>query len=637
MTAGTRNGMIDRLRRVADRVGGRTPSDGELLGRFVATRDEEAFAALVRRHGPLVLAVCRRVTADAEVADDAFQAVFLVLARKADTVRPREAVRGWLHGVATRTALRARTMTGRRGRRETPVAEVPDRPAPPDRITDSDALRVLDEEIARLPDRLRAAVVLCELDGVGRENAAVRLGVPEGTLSSRLAKARKLLVARLRGRGVAAPAAGLAALLASPPVSAELADLMARVALGSRAPTAAASALSREVMRTMFLSKLKCASGLLAGLVVAAAALGLAPSPPVAGAEPPPAYRPVAVPATLPALAPVPVPAPREPVLMLWGDGAPVTLTPGGKVTLRPDPADWLGGKWGPSLTLARLSPDGKRVLFSEASAGANGGSVESRHAIRPLAGNEKPVEVVKEVRGPYSFWSRDGKRVYGFGHDPEKQDKREAQQLGPYEMENWVVDLATGKKSAVQVPNTCAIKDESPDGRRFLTTESALEQTPDGKFRYASRTFVTTPGVKPDHKRLAPDLGDMTGLSFSPDGSTVLALLPLTGEVIGYFELVSVDVRTGKAIHLNQMPEEQGVYAACWSPDGKKVAYVWWETGPAPARGAPGVPVPVPAPGPGAATVLVGSHVMIVDADGKNRKRIHTEEGGRMRVIDWR
>src|SRR5438045_2271998 len=234
MTAGTRNGMIDRLRRVAGRAGGPVPSDGELLARFVAARDEEAFAALVRRHGPLVLAVCRRVTANPEVADDAFQAVFLVLARKADTVRPREAVRGWLYGVATRTALRARTMTGRREKRETPVAAVPDRPAPPEHDTDPDALRILDEEIARLPDPLRAAVVLCELDGVGRKEAAARLGVPEGTLSSRLAKARKLLAARLRGRGVALPATGLTVLLgrtaATAGVRAALADAAVRLA-----------------------------------------------------------------------------------------------------------------------------------------------------------------------------------------------------------------------------------------------------------------------------------------------------------------------------------------------------------------------------------------------------------------------
>ena len=188
MTAGTRNGMIDRLRRATERAGGPALSDDELLTRFIAARDEEAFAVIVRRHGPLVLAVCRRVSANVEVADDAFQAVFMVLAKKADSVRPREAVRGWLYGVATRTALRARTMTGRWEKRETLVGTVPDQPASTHPDTDPDALRILNEEIGRLPETLRAAVVLCELDGVGRKEAATRLRVPEGTLSSRLAK-----------------------------------------------------------------------------------------------------------------------------------------------------------------------------------------------------------------------------------------------------------------------------------------------------------------------------------------------------------------------------------------------------------------------------------------------------------------
>jgi RNA polymerase sigma factor (sigma-70 family) len=640
MTSGTRNGVIDRLRRVADRAGGPVPSDGELLAHFVASRDEEAFAALVRRHGPLVLAVCRRVTADAEVADDAFQAVFLVLAMKADTVRPREAVRGWLYGVATRTALRARTMTGRREKRETPVAAVPDRPAPPEHDTDPDALRILDEEVARLPDSLRAAVVLCELDGVGRKAAAARLRVPEGTLSSRLAKARKLLAKRLRARGVVMPAAGFAALVgSSAALSGEQIRVTAQAALGSTTPSAVAADLSREVVRTMFLSKLKYVSGLLAGLVVAAAALALNPSAPVAAAPPSPSRTPVVMPVTRPALAPAPVPAPREPVLMLWGDGAPVFLTPDGKVTDRPNPPDWHGNKWGgTTLTLGRLSPDGKRVLFSEVSAGANGGALEFRHAVRPVVGNEKPAEVVKEVRGPYSFWSRDGRRVYGAGYDPEKQDKRDPKQLGLYEMENWVVDLASGKKSAVPVPNTCAIRDESPDGRHFLTVEFGPEKDPDGKVRNRSRAFVTTPGAKPDHRPLAPYLGDLIGLSFSPDGSKVLALRPIPADVIGYFELLSIDVKTEKAVRLNLVPDEQGMYSACWSPDGKKVAYVWWESAAAPPVGAPGAPAPPPAAGPGAAAAaFIGSHVMIVDADGKNRKRVHTEEGGRVRAIDWR
>src|SRR5262245_53855181 len=428
MASGTRNGMIDRLRRVAGRASGPASSDGELLTRFVASRDEESFAALVRRHGPFVLAVCRRVTADAELADDAFQAVFLVLAVKAHAVRPREAVRGWLYGVATRTALRARTMTGRRGKRETLVARVPDRPAPPNPDADPDALRILDEEIARLPESLRAAVVLCELDGVGRKEAAARLGVPEGTLSSRLAKARKRLAARLRARGVVVPATAFAMLAASSPLSAELTDRTARAAVGGWTPTAAASALSREVVRTMCTSKPKYASVLLAGLALAAV-FALNPSAPAAGAAPTPVPRP-ANPLVL-AVQPVPKAAPRESVLMVWCEGSPVILTPEGKETLRPKPADWHGDKWGTGLTLARLSPDGKRVLFSEVTDGANGGPVKSRHVIRPLTGNDKPTEVVKDVRGPSSFWSRDGKRVYGFGHDPEQDDRRNAKQ-GP-------------------------------------------------------------------------------------------------------------------------------------------------------------------------------------------------------------
>ena len=265
----------------------------------------------------------------------------------------------------------------------------------------------------------------------------------------------------------------------------------------------------------MFLSKLKYASGLLAGLVIAAAAFALNPANPAAEAALSPAYRPAV---TSIAFAPVPVAEPREAVLMMWIDGAPVILTPEGKVTNRPDPVEWHGDKWGgTSLTLGRLSPDGKRVLFSEVTDGSIVGStVKCRQVIRPVSGNEKPMEVLTDIRGPSAFWSRDGKRIYGCGHDPVKHDKREPQQLGVYEQENWVVDLATGKKSAVQVPDTCAIKDESPDGKQFLTAESELVKKENGTFHYAARTYITTPGSKPDHKRLGDDLGDLGGLSFS-------------------------------------------------------------------------------------------------------------------------
>src|SRR5439155_5778548 len=153
-------------------------TDGQLLARFVRTRDEAAFAELVRRLGPMVLGVCRRVTADAHLAEDAFQAAFLVLARRAADVRPREAVRGWLYGVAARVAQKARVMSARRRAREVPAAVLPDSSAPVRGEPDADALRVLDEEVAGLPEHLRAAVVLCELDGLGRKDAAGGRGGP---------------------------------------------------------------------------------------------------------------------------------------------------------------------------------------------------------------------------------------------------------------------------------------------------------------------------------------------------------------------------------------------------------------------------------------------------------------------------
>ena len=198
------NGIVAHLGRGSPDAAS-SATDGELLARFIASRDEPAFAELVRRHGRLVFGVCRRVTGNHHLAEDAFQAVFVVLATKAAAIRPPAAVAGWLHGVACRTALRARTMSDRRRRRETAVGALPEASSPAPHVMQDtpDAVALLDEEIARLPDHYRLPVVLCELEGVGRKDAARRLGINEGTLSSRLAAARKALADRLRQRGVA--------------------------------------------------------------------------------------------------------------------------------------------------------------------------------------------------------------------------------------------------------------------------------------------------------------------------------------------------------------------------------------------------------------------------------------------------
>src|SRR5262249_48797732 len=212
MSEGRWGGVVDQLRRGALR-GDAGASDAHLLDSFIIRRDEAAFEALVRRHGPMVLGVCRRILSDAHDAEDAFQAAFLVLVRKAASIQPRDLVGNWLYGVAYRTALEARGILMRRRAKERQVAAMPDPQTTPSEF-EPDAQIVLDEELNRLPDKYRAPVVLCELEGRSRKDVAQLLRIPEGTLSSRLATARRMLAGRLRRRGYGVSAAALTALLA---------------------------------------------------------------------------------------------------------------------------------------------------------------------------------------------------------------------------------------------------------------------------------------------------------------------------------------------------------------------------------------------------------------------------------------
>jgi RNA polymerase sigma factor (sigma-70 family) len=247
-------------------------SDEQLLDQFLARRDEaaeEAFAELVQRHGSMVLGVCRRILGDKHEAEDAFQATFLVLARKAASVVRREKVASWLYGVAVRTAKEARVRAARRRAREERVSS-PIHVDPPDDGFPDELRDILDEELARLPARHRGAVVLCELEGLSRPEAARRLGIPEGTLSSRLARAKAQLRDRLASRGVALPAAALSTILirearaVTVPLSLLESTVQAAtlVAAGPTATAAAAisasvASLSEGVIQTMLVSKLK--------------------------------------------------------------------------------------------------------------------------------------------------------------------------------------------------------------------------------------------------------------------------------------------------------------------------------------------------------------------------------------------
>jgi RNA polymerase sigma factor (sigma-70 family) len=278
-------------------------TDGQLLERFVAGGDEDAFAVIVRRHGPMVLGVCRRILRDRHDAEDAFQATFLVLVRKAASVMPRELVANWLYGVACHTARKARAVAARRRGRERQVAAMPEPEVSPAELWEE--LRpLLDQELGRLPPRYRAPVVLCDLEGKTRKEAARQLGWPEGTVSGRLARARALLAGRLARQGLTLSAGALAAALAgskaSACVPASLAVATARGAVPAGAGLATAGgmisaralALAEGVVETMLTGKLKFTVVLLLAAVLGGVASRALTSPGLArepGKEPAPA------------------------------------------------------------------------------------------------------------------------------------------------------------------------------------------------------------------------------------------------------------------------------------------------------------------------------------------------------------
>lgn len=593
-------------------------ADGWLLGRFAETGDAEAFAGLVARHGPMVLAVCRRAAGDAHLADDAFQATFLILARRACDVRPREAVRAFLYGVAVRTARTAKARSDRRLRREAPVSSVPDRLVPERPDADPDALRILDEEIARLPDRLRVAVVLCELDGLSRKDAAARLGVPEGTVSSRLAAARKTLAARLRARGVTAPAAGLGLLFAqlarSGTVPPRLTEAAARLATTDAVP-ADVTELTREAFKTMFLSKLTAvatAVALLAGGLVAASFSNPAPieKPPV----------PVAL---VPASRPAPVPkaqAPREGVLAVtsFNKEKPLELFKPDGTSIRVPAVGEANALWEP-----RLSPDGKRLAGVRLGPiPQDAGDWTPNHLfILDLDAKEGPTEpLLSDMGSPHLVWSRDGVKLYGSQIEPAKL-KDPIENDKPPAFVSWVYDPATKTKTPLALPAGQAIQDISPDGKTLLTVTWV------GRDIWAGQThLVPLDTLKP--RPLTEK--SFKAMRFSPDGKWVLGLRLRPKDVDPAPGLFVVSVADGSERQVKLPAEVAGVYHACWSPDGKRIAYQWNEEIPQP----PGTPVPA-GDGP---HKWYASRVTVADADGGNAKLvIRREYSESITGLDWR
>jgi RNA polymerase sigma factor (sigma-70 family) len=269
------NRIVDHLRHTVRARDGANLSDGQLLDCFVAQREESAFEILVRRHGPMVLSVCRRVVGNHHDAEDAFQATFLVLVRKAASIQPRELVGNWLYGVAYQTALRAKTIAAKRGARERQVTHMPEAEAVTQGVW-RDLQPLLDQELSRLSDKYRVPIVLCDLEGKTRKEAAQHLGVPEGTISSRLARARMMLAKRLTRHGVTVSAGALATVLTQQAASACVPAMLVATTVkagGAFAFGGAVSAkvaiLTEGVVRAMLLTKLKTVTAmfLLLGII----------------------------------------------------------------------------------------------------------------------------------------------------------------------------------------------------------------------------------------------------------------------------------------------------------------------------------------------------------------------------------
>jgi RNA polymerase sigma factor (sigma-70 family) len=301
MHAGQTQFVLQQLRRAARPE--LEAGDGELLDAFVLHRDEAAFAALLRRHGPMVWGVCRRLAGQIPDAEDAFQAVFLILVRKAGGVRPRERVGAWLHGVAFRTARKARRLAERRQAREKQVEQV-ERPAPETSAPDADLLRVVDEELHRLPERLRLPVLLCDVQGRPQRDVARQLAVPVGTLGHRLDSARRILARRLTRRGVTLSLA----LLATAAVPGSLNAVTRRAALALAAGRDLGALVPPQIVAltegalTMTRSKFRLAAALVLVAVLGGFGLHATQRPGLIAGENEPVKAP---PAAKPAEAPV--------------------------------------------------------------------------------------------------------------------------------------------------------------------------------------------------------------------------------------------------------------------------------------------------------------------------------------------
>jgi RNA polymerase sigma factor (sigma-70 family) len=593
MAASKISKVVQHLRRAALLRDGAGLTDGQLLHDYLSRHEEGALAALVRRHGPMVWGVCRRVLRSYHDAEDAFQATFLVLVRRAASITSPELLANWLYGVAHQTALKARATTAKRRTRERQVITMPERAATEGDLW-HDLQPLLDRELCRLPDKYRVAIVLCDLEGKTRKEAARQLGVPPGTLAARVARGRAMLTKRLARHGLVVSGGLLATMLAQNPAAgvptAVMGSTIKAVTLVAAGQTAAAgvisvkvAALMEGVLKTMLLTKLKLVMVVLVVVALLGTAVGTSLGP-VLGQAPadPKAPKPPAAGKS----AEVNKPQPARPgTLLLIRPDSIAALTPEGKKVAEFSPPDETRMNPGPYRD-GRLSPDGARLAFV----------LNKEVGLRPLRAVGEPEDttpapfqvVVRKVGADKPLvtidmacallylccWSPDGKKLIA------------VKMTGPVDnpaFENVLIDAETGKSEPLVLPAGTRVLDWSRNGKTLLVHEYD-RKAKKNRLALAARgeqAVIPLCDLRRHPLYFRPEA------RLSPGGKQVLFIDadPENDKDAHKWGMSArpylLDVATKKRMPLGDFPTNAQATGVAWSPNGKRVAYIWKQNHP--------------------------------------------------------